>query len=61
MQAKTSPHHRVCKYPKCKNILSIYNHEVYCNIHLNPSFWKDKVGGEPVTKPDPLVLSSAHV
>jgi len=38
MQIKTSPYHRKCKYPLCKNILSIYNHEAFCHIHLAPSF-----------------------
>ena len=45
MQIRTSPNHRKCKYPPCNNILSIYNHEAYCNVHLKAAFWKDKVGG----------------
>ena len=45
MQIKTSPHNRKCKYPPCNNILSIYNHEEHCNVHLKASFWIDKVGG----------------
>lgn len=28
-----SKKHRVCKFPKCKHILSIYNPEIYCYIH----------------------------
>lgn len=24
---------RICKFPGCKHILSIYNPEVYCHIH----------------------------
>jgi len=32
---KTSHKGRVCKFPHCKQILSIYNHEAYCHIHLN--------------------------
>lgn len=47
MQIKVSPGHRKCKYPPCNNILSIYNHEAHCNIHLKAAFWKDKVGGIP--------------
>jgi len=31
---KTSPKGRVCAYPNCKQILSIYNHKPYCHIHL---------------------------
>lgn len=33
----TSHKGRKCKYPGCKNILSIYNHEAQCHIHLNKS------------------------
>lgn len=25
---------RVCKVRECKRVLSVYNHEVYCHIHL---------------------------
>ena len=48
MQIKTSPANRKCKYPKCNSIISIYNHEAYCNIHLKANFWEDKVDGEPI-------------
>ena len=40
MIVKTSPKHRKCKYPQCKQILSIYNHEAYCHVHLGMGFWK---------------------
>jgi len=33
-KAKVSPKGRICKFPHCKNILSVYNHEEYCHIHL---------------------------
>lgn len=32
---RTSHKGRICKFPHCKRILSIYNHEVYCHIHLS--------------------------
>jgi len=32
---RTSYKGRVCKFPHCKHILSIYNHELYCRIHLS--------------------------
>jgi len=32
-KAKTSEKGRKCRYPHCKNILSIYNHEDFCHIH----------------------------
>ena len=48
MEMKTSPQHRKCKYPDCNNILSIYNHEAHCNVHLKAIFWEDKVDGVPV-------------
>jgi hypothetical protein len=32
---KTSAEGRICKFPHCKRILSIYNHEAYCHIHWN--------------------------
>lgn len=25
---------RRCKFPGCKRMLSIYNHEVHCHVHL---------------------------
>jgi hypothetical protein len=31
---KTSLKGRKCRFPHCKQILSIYNHEAYCHIHL---------------------------
>ena len=33
--ARTSHKGRKCRYPHCKQILSIYNHETYCHIHLS--------------------------
>jgi len=32
-KVKTSAKGRVCGYRSCKNILSIYNHELYCHVH----------------------------
>jgi hypothetical protein len=32
-KVRTSAKGRVCKYRSCKNLLSIYNHELYCHIH----------------------------
>lgn len=32
---KTSAENRKCQYPACENILSIYNHQLYCHVHLN--------------------------
>ncbi len=34
MKIKTSHRGRKCKFRLCKQILSIYNHEEYCHIHL---------------------------
>ncbi len=50
MNIKTSPMHRKCEYPLCKQTLSIYNHENYCHRHLSPTYWKDKINGEPVSE-----------
>ena len=25
---------RRCRYPKCKRLLSIYNHDNHCHVHL---------------------------
>ena len=33
-KVKTSHRGRKCKLLHCKQILSIYNHEEYCHIHL---------------------------
>ncbi|MCH7919617.1 MAG: hypothetical protein IIC50_16730 [Planctomycetes bacterium] len=31
---KTSPEGRRCTFPNCQRLLSIYNHESYCRVHL---------------------------
>jgi len=31
---RTSNKGRKCKFLHCKQILSIYNHEEYCHVHL---------------------------
>lgn len=31
----TSHKGRMCKFPQCKNVLSVYNHNTLCHIHLN--------------------------
>ncbi len=31
---KTSLEGRKCKFPNCQRILSIYNHQAYCHVHL---------------------------
>ncbi|MCE5186194.1 MAG: hypothetical protein LLF76_08735 [Planctomycetaceae bacterium] len=31
---KTSPEGRLCQFPKCTRLLSIYNHQEYCRMHL---------------------------
>jgi len=33
---------RKCKYLHCKHILSIYNHEPYCHVHLGLLAYDDK-------------------
>jgi len=33
-KVRTSLKGRICKFPHCKHILSIYNHEAYCHVHL---------------------------
>ncbi|MBN1913691.1 MAG: hypothetical protein JW788_04755 [Candidatus Omnitrophica bacterium] len=33
-KTKTSHKGRRCRFPRCNNILSIYNHEAYCHVHL---------------------------
>ena len=32
---KTSANDRKCAFLDCKQILSIYNHEIYCHVHRN--------------------------
>ncbi|MDD2688950.1 MAG: hypothetical protein PHT41_02200 [Candidatus Omnitrophica bacterium] len=34
-KVRTSCKGRRCKFPRCKHILSIYNHEAYCHVHLS--------------------------
>ncbi len=43
-KTRTSHKGRVCKFPRCKNLLSIYNHEIYCHIHLR------RIGGVGKTR-----------
>lgn len=42
---KTSPEGRRCKYLDCNRLLSIYNHDSYCRVHL------EKVRSEEKPKP----------
>ena len=37
-KTKTSDKGRKCKYPGCVHILSIYNHDEFCHIHLGTQF-----------------------
>lgn len=32
---KTSPDGRICSFPGCNCVLSIYNHEILCRVHHN--------------------------
>lgn len=32
---KVSHKGRVCRFPRCRIVLSIYNHECYCYLHQN--------------------------
>ena len=41
MPAKTivrEPKNRKCKYPGCKRLLSVYNHNAYCHADLSKMF-----------------------
>ncbi|MCX5716188.1 MAG: hypothetical protein NTV07_04925 [Candidatus Omnitrophica bacterium] len=40
---RTSNKHRKCKFPHCDQILSIYNHEAYCHVHLGYINRGDKI------------------
>jgi len=33
MIIKRSPRHRKCRYPECKQVLSVYNHGSVCCMH----------------------------
>jgi hypothetical protein len=48
---KTSAEGRKCTFPDCTHILSIYNHEAYCHIHLDnmPQDKKPKISPHPHT------------
>ncbi len=39
---KTSAEGRKCKFPHCKCILSIYNHEDYCHVHWDKMSQQEK-------------------
>lgn len=42
-KAKTSYKGRKCKFLHCSHILSIYNHEEYCHVHLGLGIRKKKL------------------
>ena len=44
-KVKTSAKGRVCRCRNCHNILSIYNHELYCHVHLGLLAYDDKPKG----------------
>ena len=60
MNIKTSPENRICKYPDCNSIISVYNHADYCNVHLNMTYWEDKVDGVPSNPKESNVLNAAQ-
>ena len=37
-KVKTSDKGRKCRFPRCGHLLSIYNHDAYCHIHLDYRF-----------------------
>jgi len=41
---KTSADGRKCSFPRCKRLLSVYNHEAYCHVH------RDQVAQEQMRK-----------
>jgi hypothetical protein len=58
---KTSAPGRKCMFPHCTQILSIYNHESYCHVHLdrtNKLLPKQLRGpAESEVLPDPAAVS----
>ena len=42
-KVRTSLKGRKCRFPHCKQVLSIYNHEEFCHIHMAESGQKEKV------------------
>ena len=44
-KVKTSLKGRKCKFLHCKHVLSIYNHELYCHVHLGLLTYDDKPKG----------------
>ncbi|MHB8154638.1 MAG: hypothetical protein ACYDFR_01100 [Candidatus Omnitrophota bacterium] len=44
-KVKTSLKGRKCKFLHCKHVLSIYNHELYCHVHLGLLAYDDKPKG----------------
>lgn len=41
-KVKTSLKGRKCKFPHCKQLLSIYNHEECCHVHLDQTIQEYK-------------------
>ena len=39
---KTSAEGRKCLFPHCTRILSVYNHNAYCHIHLDQMLQEQK-------------------
>ncbi|NLH17936.1 MAG: hypothetical protein GX455_15270 [Phycisphaerae bacterium] len=48
---KTSAEGRKCLYPRCKCILSIYNHQGYCHIHLERILQEEKAKAALLKRP----------
>jgi hypothetical protein len=40
---KTSAEGRRCEFPNCDRILSIYNHQKYCHLHLSMLSEEEKI------------------
>jgi hypothetical protein len=54
-KVKVSRKGRVCRFPHCRNILSIYNHDFYCHLHL------DKTGALAGLKSAERMVPSGHL
>jgi hypothetical protein len=50
-ELKTSALGRKCQFPRCTHVLSIYNHNAYCHVHLNRISQQEKKLKNLVTHP----------
>jgi hypothetical protein len=53
---KESAEGRICKFPDCHKLLSIYNHQEYCHVHIEDMPAKSALKNRLIKLPAELLV-----